>query len=191
MADCKTHARRPAIRLGFTLVELLTVLCILSLVASGGMLALTYPLAKAKQRRMQTEIEELHAWLAERSRTSPCELVVDLDSSSLTARQNALGKRRSEQRLVQFDGRVQLKALLLDGSALEGGQTVIEYFRGWCRTFALVLGENKNGTDRDSVLLLCTGLDGRTHRYPLNAASTNGAKASREDWQGILRSLGN
>lgn len=152
--------RSVQIRFAFSLIELIAVLCILAISASGTLFLFSGFLSGANARSAQIDIEQLHHWARESSATGSVKMRFNLDAQAIAAK--ALDGR--EKQLI-LGAELQLIALLSDGARQEKGQFSVNYMSGGCRTYALVF--RSTSSNEESCLLVC-GPSGVVHEIRQN-----------------------
>lgn len=135
---------------GFTLVEVMAVLCILALGLSGGMLMLSGALRKATGASFASDFLDAHDWACKHSEVSAAQLQLELDFSAQQIRVGTGGP------VVDLPKSVQLERVLMGGAILEAGSVNVPYVRGKAPTYA-VLFQLSNGRGKWFVVCGPTG----------------------------------
>jgi prepilin-type N-terminal cleavage/methylation domain-containing protein len=148
------------LRRAFTLTELLTVLCILGLIASGSMFVLS---ATVRRAQRITSIESMIgtlAWARDQSFSEPVLLNCDFNQQVFEA--VAVDSKRTKR--YRCSRGVQLVEATLRGAQLDQGKLTVEFHKGSCSTFALRIKSDNVGYSFDKWLVML-GPSGETMQY--------------------------
>lgn len=155
---------------GFTLVELIAVICIISLLASGSMWLLTASLKRAEQQQAAMHLVELHRSMIAHNRTGRSTLNFDLERGEVNpvvsvggSSEGRSGEGRFAVDKIVSIGKVtiDLQKIMLEGAVLEGGQVEIDYNNGGSQSYAVLI---RLGTKAGKWMVVC-GPSGRIELY--------------------------
>ena len=125
-------------RTGFTLLEVIVALVIISLITSAAIINLANPLSEANHRNALSKIAEIDMQTRgiARSQGKPVDLVFDL-SDNFIYRQNPATNERIASK-IKLTGDAQITQLLVRGQSLTAGTMAIRCSRGgYMPTYAL------------------------------------------------------
>lgn len=148
---------------GFSLIEIVVVLSILSLLAAGGMLVLATQLRLAQRRGTEIALRDLHRTARQQSELGQASLRFDL-----TTHTTCLGDDGQPLEIAK------LNMLVAGGVMFDSGVKRIEYANGGCRSYAILLGDASRGR----WLVIC-GPTGQVESYA--ADKINGQQIAQ--WQ--------
>ncbi|MEZ6137054.1 MAG: type II secretion system protein [Pirellulaceae bacterium] len=121
-------------RLALSLIEIVIVLSILALLASGSMLLLSGTLRSAAQQGLLTEFIDLHTWTRDHSSTRVIEMQFDFEAQQISV----------QERVIAFSGSSRLSSVIINGAVLESRSIQVPYHHERSSTYAVLFSDESN-----------------------------------------------
>ncbi len=144
-------SNRNLVTQGFTLVEAIAVICLISIFASGSALILSGSLSQARNKASVRGVMNLHQMARRESREKAVSVDFDLDRQAIALRTNG-----SVVQTLELPESVRISKLAVNGAMLEARGQSVKYRSGGCETYAILVG-SVNGRKKWYVLCGATG----------------------------------
>lgn len=156
-------------RIGFSLIELLVVMAILGLLASGSMLVLSGFVRRAESLTSRESIKNLVLWARIHSNSGPVTVVFDLDDQIVLVSATNSGISRR----LRTKGQFRISGCISGNNFQQDGKISISFEQGLGQSFAICIKQQKNKSERVKWILFC-GLTGEIYEIE-NESGMSGA----------------